>query len=174
MYWANNGQQNMFNPTNAQCAPTYSSAYGFPDGAQNQIFVNGYQDIKGSVGDTLFSNKVSAIKSSSNAGPNTILVSPSYQTSLTVTEDGNVVMANMETGRVLWSTNTAGQGVAPYSFTLQENGNLELIDGNNQVLWQTNTANAAGGYAPYRLKLRDVEQLLLVDSNSSPLWVAKI
>jgi len=168
LYWANNEGNNINNPTNAQCAPTYSSAYGFPDGAQNQIFVSGLQDIKGSVGDTLFSHQLNNLQSSPDSF--TILVSPSYQTSLNVREDGNVELTNMDSGRVIWSTNTGGQGVAPYSLTLQQNGNLELIDATGKVLWQTYTANS--GSAPYRLKLRDVEHLVLVDSNSEPLWAA--
>jgi len=166
MYWANNERNNMANPTNAQCAPMYSSPYGFPDGAQNQIFVSGFQDIKGSVGDTLFSNTVNVLQSS----PNSLLVSPSYQTSLGLTEDGNLELTSIDSGKVIWSTSTGGQGVAPYTLLLQESGNLELRDGTNSILWQTYTANS--GRAPYRLKLRDVETLVLVDSNSEPLWSA--
>jgi len=42
MYWKNLEGNNMANP--GHYAPTYSSEYGYPDGAQNQIFVGGFEE----------------------------------------------------------------------------------------------------------------------------------
>jgi len=168
MYWANNQGNNMLQPTNWQCAPTYSDAYGFPDGAQNQIFVDGLQGPEGTLGDTLVSNKDLNVLSSS---PRTGLTSPSFDTSLFVTGDGNVVFSVVRSGKVLWNTNTAGaNGVAPYFLTLQNDGNLVLSDSTAAVFWSSNTKNV--GTAPYKLKLRDVQKLSIVDADGELVWSA--
>jgi len=163
MYWANNEGNNMGNPTNSQCAPTYNTDYGFPDGAQHQIFTNSPAPPAGSQGDTLYSW--------SAQGPSTLtstssIVSPTYETQLVVQGDGNVVLS--ANGKSIWSTNTAGKGVAPYKLTMQSGGDLVLVDANSQTLWTSNTAGL--GYGPYRLKVRDITQLLVVDRDSTPLW----
>jgi len=163
MYWANNQGNNMANPTNAQCAPTYNSYYGFPDGAQNQIFTNKPAPPSGSVGDTLYST-------SSITSPSEILVSPSYQTKLVVQNDGNVVLSDIAGGKSIWSTNTAGKGTAPYRLTMQGDGNLVLVDSSSATIWSSGTTGL--GFGPYRLKLRDLQQLTVVDRDSTPLWSA--
>jgi len=170
MYWANNQGNNMYQPVNWQCAPTYSDEYGFPDGAQHQIFVDGLEAPKGSLGDTLISNKeVNTLFSS----PYTLLTSPLYKTALYVLEDGEVILSDLTTGKVLWTTGTAGvKGVAPYTLKMQHDGNLVLADSKATVFWSTNTANA-GSCAPYKLRLRDnTSPLNIVDCNGTPVWTA--
>jgi len=164
MYWANTQGNNMANPTNSQCAPTYNTYYGFPDGAQHQIFVNSPKALEGSAGDTLFSGD----SLSSSGGE--VLVSPSQYTKLAVQSDGNVVLSDLKTGKVNWSSNTAGQGVGPYRLTLGYDGDLVLSDSKLTTLWSTQTANK--GFAPYRLKVRDIVSLQVVDRDSSPRWIA--
>jgi len=166
MYWANNEGNNMLNPTNTQSAPTYTDAYGFPDGAQNQIFTNA-PVVPNSVGDTLVSNGLNSISSN----PYSILVSPSLTTGsrLVIQADGNLVLYDMVSGAVRWSSNTAGVGgAAPYKLTLQASGELGIYDANNKQFWSSNTANK--GVAPYKLKVRDLHSLKIVDSNGTPLW----
>jgi hypothetical protein len=52
-------------------------------------------------------------------------------------------------------------GYAPYTLTMQNDGNLVLTDSKSQALW---TSGSAGlGFGPYRLKVRDINQLLVVD-----------
>jgi len=163
MYWANKERNNMANPVNTQSAPTYSSAYGFPDGAQHQIFTN-RPSYPNSVGDTLISNNLTSISSN----PYTVLYSPTGQSHLAVQGDGNLVLYDAN-GNPHWSSNTAGvNGVAPYSLTVQNDGNAVLKDSRNQVFWSTKTAGK--GCAPYLFKVRDVNRVLLVDCNSTPLW----
>lgn len=164
MYWANNQGNNMFNPTNAQCAPVYNDSYGFPEGAQHQIFTNRPASPAGSLGDTLFSTN--SITSSSN----TILVSPGFRTKLVVQGDGNAVLSDLNGSAAHWTSNTAGKGKAPYSLTMQGDGNLVLSDSTMGVIWSSGTAGQ--GVGPYRLKLRDMNTLTVVDSNSTPLWSA--
>jgi hypothetical protein len=166
LYWANNDGNNIHNPTNWQCAPTYNTYYGFPDGAQNQIFGDGLEELPGSIGDTLISNTETNSLSSSS-----ILVSPKFATQLSVLADGNVVLSDVESGKIHWTSDTSGvKGVAPYSFTMRDNGDLVLTDSNNLKFWSSNTANV--GTAPYKLKLRDQVSLAVVDANGHTLWSA--
>jgi hypothetical protein len=168
MYWGNTERMNMFNPTNAQCAPIYSAEYGYPDGAQHQIFVDDFKCIQGSIGDTLFSTSNHSQPSTISSSPASVLATPSCMTRLTVQGDGNVVFADVNTGKVYWATNTAGKGTGPYRFTIQNDGNLVLYDSKSTALWTSGTAGK--GCAPYHLKVRDVNQLTVVDCNSEPLW----
>jgi len=165
MYWANKEGNNMGNPTNAQCAPIYSQEYGYPDGAQHQIFIDDFKCIQ-NVGDTLVSNSNSKPNSISSS-PATQLATPACATKLAVQSDGNVVLADVSNGKVYWSTNTVGKGVAPYKFTVQNSGNLVLSDSHSSSLW---TSGTSGGCAPYSLKVRDVAKLTLVDCNGDQLW----
>jgi len=165
LYWANKEGNNMANPTNAQCAPIYSHEYGFPDGAQHQIFIDNFKCSVPNIGDTLFSNSNSSSISSS---PATLLATPACATKLGVQSDGNVVLSDVNSGKVHWSTNTAGKGKAPYHFTLQNDGNLVLSDASSSSLWTSGTAGV--GCAPYRFKVRDVVKLTVVDCNGEPLW----
>jgi hypothetical protein len=167
MYWANNQGNNMANPTNTQSAPTYTTEYGFPDGAQHQIFTTQLNFPNSVVGDTLKSDGTRQITSN----PTEILYSPSGNTKLTVQDDGNVVLS--DNGRAVWSTNTAGiNGAAPYKLIMQSNGNLELQDSTSRVFWASKTVNLANMCAPYKLKLRDVHSLKIVDCNDTPIWSA--
>jgi len=165
MYWANNQGNNMMNPTNAQCAPVYNDSYGFPDGAQNQIFTNLPPTPAGSMGDTLFSG------SSLSSSAATILVSPGFRTKLVMQGDGNAVLSDLNGNTVHWTSNTAGKGVGPYRLTMQADGNLVITDSTSGTIWSSGTGGQ--GWVPYRLKLRDLVTLVIVDTNSTPLWSAK-
>jgi hypothetical protein len=165
MYWGNTERNNMPMPTNWQCAPIYSDEYGFPDGAQHQIFTDSFNCIANNIGDTLISTKTATISSS----PASVLTSPGCATKLTVQGDGNVVFADVNSGKVYWATNTAGvNGVAPYHLTAQNDGNLVLYDSKSTSFWTSKTAGQ--GCAPYSLKIRDVMKLTLVDCNGEPIW----
>jgi hypothetical protein len=165
MYWGNTERNNMPMPTNWQCAPIYSDEYGFPDGAQHQIFTDSFNCIANNIGDTLISTKTATISSS----PASVLTSPGCATKLTVQGDGNVVFADVSSGKVYWATNTAGvNGVAPYHLTAQNDGNLVLYDSKSTSFWTSKTAGQ--GCAPYSLKIRDVMKLTLVDCNGEPIW----
>jgi len=172
MYWANLQGNNMLNPTNSQCAPIYSHEYGYPDGAQHQIFTDTLLCTP-NIGDTLISRSNTSQPGSLTSSPATVLASPSCATKLTVQADGNVVLADVNTGKQYWSTNTASKGVAPFRLTAQDDGNLVLIDSKSSLLWSSGTTGVANACAPYQLKIRDVAKLTLVDCNGEPLWTAK-
>jgi len=166
MYWANNERNNMENPTNAQCAPTYNTYYGFPDGAQHQIFTNSPAPPPASFGDTLFS--VSA-QGPSAISSTALLVSPSQQSQLVVQGDGNLVFETIgQVNKTIWTSGSAGKGSGPYTLTMQNDGDLVLSDSKSETIWTSGTAGL--GYGPYRFKIRDINQLLVVDRDSTPLW----
>jgi hypothetical protein len=50
--------------------------------------------------------------------------------------DGNFVVKSAD-GTSLWSSNTTGQGVGPYSLTMQTDGNLVLYDSKKSPIWST-------------------------------------
>jgi hypothetical protein len=167
MYWANKERNNMDNPTNIQCAPIYNNAYGYPEGAQHQIFDDEQKCLQGTVGDTLTSNQnTSAIYSP------LVMTSPGCATSLSVQSNGRVVLTDVASGKQHWATNNTATGSAPYRLTMQNDGNLVLSDSRSTQLWSSNTANV--GCAPYKLKLRDVLKLTVVDCNSEPIWSANV
>jgi len=166
MYWKNLEGNNMANP--GHYAPIYNDPYGFTEGAQHQMFIDDFKCLQGSLGDTLLSNKNNTIYSS----PATLIASPGCSTKLTVQGDGNVVLADVNSGKVLWTTNTGGvNGVAPYRLVLQNDGNLVLYDSRSTTHWSSGTVNV--GCAPWNLKLRDVNKLVITDCNSEPIWTAK-
>ena len=55
-----------------------------------------------------------------------------------------------------------------YELELQTDGNLVLYNDDNDVTWETNTADI--GIAPYDLKLRSDGVLVLLDSLKTILW----
>jgi len=95
---------------NAQCAPTYNTDYGFPDGAQHQIFTNSPPPPAGSHGDTLSS--ISSPQGPSSLTSTSSIVTPSHESQLVVQGDGNVVFSYIGNGnKTIWATNTAGKGI---------------------------------------------------------------
>jgi hypothetical protein len=166
MYWKNQEKNNMLNP--GHYAPTYAPEYGFPNGAQNQIFTDKFECLSGHIGDTLIStSNVTTIHSSSS-----ILASPGCNSYLSVEEDGNVVLKDVKTGKSHWSSGTSGvNGVAPYHLTMEKDGNLVLYDSLSSVFWSSETSKV--GCSPHHLKVRDVLSLRIVDCNGEPIWTAK-
>jgi hypothetical protein len=169
LYWANNEGNNIQNPTNAQCAPTYNYAYGFADGAQHQIFTNTPAPPgPPSYGDTLYSDEYPEYPSF--IADTSSITSPTFQSQLILQGDGNVVFIQYvgSTTKVIWSTNTSGKGTGPFKLAMQNDGDLVLTDMNNKLLWSSYSTGL--GVGPYRLKIRDVNQLVIVDRDSTPIW----
>jgi len=166
MYWANNEGNNMANPTNEQCAPIYGVEYGYPDGAQHQIFTDDFKCVD-NIGDTLISSS-SSKPSSIGSSPLTQLATPACASSLSVRSDGNAVFSALDGSKIYWTSNTGGKGTGPFTLTVRNDGNLVLSDSQSATLWSTGTAGV--GCAPYSLKVRDQAKLTLVDCNGDQLW----
>ena len=75
-----------------------------------------------------------------------------------VQDDGNFVFYehykffSQEKTRVVWASNTAGKGTAPYTLKMQGDGNLVLYDKYNNAQWATNTHEKGSG--AYFFKVR--------------------
>ena len=74
----------------------------------------------------------------------------------TLRQDGNFVIyvsSHFVNSNIVWQTNTAGKGHAPYRVTAQNDGNIVLYDAKDTVLWSSGSAGK--GNAPYTLLLSD-------------------
>ena len=59
-------------------------------------------------------------------------------------------------------------GAKPYSMKITERGNLMIIDGNNNKIWETNTEGK--GIGPYSIYISEEGNFVLVDSKNYPVW----
>lgn len=58
----------------------------------------------------------------------------------TLRDDGNFVVyvsSHFVPSNIVWQTNTAGKGHAPFRLSAQEDGDIALYDSNNHVLWSS-------------------------------------
>jgi hypothetical protein len=88
---------------------------------------------------------------------NSQLFSPNNLCNLIGQPDGNLVLYN--NGKIVWSSNTGGFGVAPFTLIMQDNGNLVWTDANNTVLWSSKTMNK--GHGPYKVLVNNSCNLLV-------------
>ena len=58
--------------------------------------------------------------------------------------------------------------VKPYSMKITERGNLMIIDGNGNKIWETNTEGK--GIGPYSIFISEEGNFILVDSKNYPVW----
>jgi len=82
--------------------------------------------------------------------------------------DGNFVVTEKESGRTLWSTNTADKGSGPYRLAMQKDTNLVLFDSQNEIVWKSRTNGR--GKEPSRLVLKDDGDLIIYDTNDRIVW----
>ena len=87
---------------------------------------------------------------------------------LEMQSDGNLVI--YDGGDAVWSSNTAGQGVAPYTLAMQGDGNLVIYDKDYSATWASNTAGKGEG--PYTLIMQGDRNLVIYDKNNSAIWAS--
>ena len=80
--------------------------------------------------------------------------------------DGNLVLS--QSGKALWSSNTAGVGSGPYTLAMQTDGNLVLYDANTVARWDSKTGGQ--GQAPWRLTMQNDGNAVVYDSTNKALW----
>ncbi|KAJ3042411.1 hypothetical protein HDV00_007367 [Rhizophlyctis rosea] len=87
--------------------------------------------------------------------------------------DGNLVLYDKEAiadSNVYWATNTGGVGAYSHQLILQTNGNLDLLDGDNVLLWQAKNPNPVANMT-YKAFVRYVDGALVVqDRNNQTIW----
>lgn len=94
------------------CAPHYNSSFGYPDGAQHQIFTNMPALPTKAIGDTLDTGK---FLSSSDE---TYLLSPCRRSRLIVQANGNIALYNVTSGLVQWSSESQGKGTYVFYYLI--------------------------------------------------------
>lgn len=173
-------------------APTYSIIYGFPDGAQNDIFVNtnpvGYTS-KPFPAEQRCGNASSRLVSSGGNGTqilraNDVLRSPNCQYQAWFAGDGAIAVGdnseethNMSDSldrnswwdiNFYWQTgvNPGGNGWTSY---ITDQGDVIIKNSNGQLRWTSPMTNGKG-IAPFRLDLTNDGQLVLFDSAGTNLW----
>jgi DNA-binding beta-propeller fold protein YncE len=96
------------------------------------------------------------------------LVSGNYK--LLLNENGNLALYNSldnaNVNSVIWQSNTENKGVKPYVLILQSDGNLVIIDNQNQIIWSSNTK----GQSPLKLVLSPNGNLCIVDNTGKSIW----
>ncbi|CAF4131292.1 unnamed protein product, partial [Adineta steineri] len=64
----------------------------------------------------------------------------SFPTYLVMQPDRNLVVLKSDTGQVLWASHTHNDGSGkPFCLEMQDSGNLEWIDNNSSIIWETDT-----------------------------------
>ena len=90
--------------------------------------------------------------------------SPNGRFKAGLTDDGNLILMNVETNQVIWSTGTNGAGVRVY---LQPDGNLLLRSAQKSTLWSSETH----GYVGAQLRLTDAGQIAVKVEDGTPIWM---
>lgn len=94
--------------------------------------------------------------------PGESLQSPNGQFSLTLQDDGNLVL--YAGSDAVWATGTNGQPVA--RATMQADGNLVLYSSEGEAVWASNTDGNPGAY----LVLQDDQNLVVYSTDNAPVW----
>lgn len=93
----------------------------------------GYNGISGQLTDTIYSNLMSTVSTTSNGG---------Y--SLVIEGDGGLVHYNQ--GNALWRSGSAGNPAGSYRAIMQTDGNLVVYDNSGNALWSTGTYGTGNGF----------------------------
>ncbi|PRP89596.1 hypothetical protein PROFUN_00860 [Planoprotostelium fungivorum] len=180
MYWMNKERNNMHEPN--LYAPTYSTLYGFPDGAQNDIFVNtntvNYTP-KPFPQEDKCGNSPSRIVSSGANGTqilrqNDYLVSPNCKYHLWFGGDGALYLGYPDHQKTLWDINfywstNNNPGGSGWVASITDDGDVIIQNSAGQRRWTSPMTNRVGK-APYRLELTNDGQIILFDACGIDLW----
>ena len=93
------------------------------------------------------------------------ITSPDGNVSLTLQQDGDLVMATRD-GKVLWRSGTAGKGA--HNAWMDHDGNLRVTDPSGAVLWH----NGAHGHKDARARIENTGNLYVWDGTNHMIWDA--
>jgi hypothetical protein len=96
--------------------------------------------------------------------PNTYLRSSNWQYRVYMMPSGNLVLYSVKYGRVLWSSNTAGNPGA-YA-VMQSDGNFVIYSSGGRALWNSSSAGNPGAYAV----MQSDGNFVIYSSGGRALW----
>jgi len=179
MYWMNKERNNMHEPH--LFAPSYSTLYGFPEGAQKDIFVDtntvSYTP-KAFPPERKCGNKPSRLISSGNGTTvfreSDALISPNCKYSAWIQGDGAIVVGPADRSTSVWdinfywstNNNPGGNG---WVSTITSEGEIIIQNSNGQRRW-TSPMTKGVGKGPFRLEITDAGQLVFFDACGTNLW----
>jgi hypothetical protein len=86
--------------------------------------------------------------------------------------DGNLVVYNRRIQQSIWSSQTANQGVPPYTLEITETGNLELKESATDTpLWTSSTGNTTVP-GPYMVRVLENGSLVLSGKDNGIVWTS--
>ncbi|PRP84537.1 hypothetical protein PROFUN_05872 [Planoprotostelium fungivorum] len=178
MYWMNQDRNNM--PEVMHFAPSYSTLYGFPEGAQKDIFVatNPVNYVSRPFpAEAKCNGKPSRLVSSGNGTlvlkQNDILVSPNCKYNLWFGGDGALYLGTPDRNSI-WDTNfyfrtNGNPGGSGWTASITKAGDFIIQNSAGQNRF-TSPMTSNVGVGPYRLELTNAGQLVLFDSLGHDLW----
>ncbi len=119
-------------------------------------------------------NKLNTISESQILLGSGRIVSPDGNIAAILNNDGKVYVGPATNPLIgtLYTIGTAqSETFAPYSLQVKENGNLYIINKNNDKVWTSNTANK--GQGPFKLSLDNNGILILTDKDNKVIFQGK-
>ncbi|PRP74056.1 hypothetical protein PROFUN_08680 [Planoprotostelium fungivorum] len=181
MYWKNE-RPNM--PEEGHRAPTYSTVYGWREGAQKDIFVNTNPYTYASKSTPVERKCIDAKLNTEGYGSrirsdNTstflvdggaAIVSPNCQYICYVeANSGSIMVVNQTDGNALWYGSAQTRGLSPYTLKVLPDGQVNNYDKSGNIQWSTPMTQGVG-VGPYRLDITDGGQLVLSDALGRNRW----
>lgn len=105
------------------------------------------------------------LKAGSSLGTGDSLTSANGAYTVTLQDDGNLVLS--EGGNAVWATGTNGSGAT--SAKVQEDGNFVLYAGDDKPVWASDTAGKSG----VSLVLQDDRNLVLYEEGGQGVWSSR-
>ena len=109
----------------------------------------------------------SSIANGSSVAYGGVLVSPGGKAAMMLGATNGLTVYSLATGKAVFTTNTAGKGVAPAYLSMQNDNNFVLYDSKNTALWATGTNGGGGASGSSTFSLSDTG-FTVGPSGSSP------
>jgi len=175
MYWMNKEGNNMHEPH--LYAPSYSTLYGFPEGAQKDIFVDtntvNYTPKPfppaQRCGDR--PSRLVSEKNQTSFSQNEFMVSPNCNYHAWLSGDGKIVVGTADRQQQLWDTGIYGMPNIQGNFVARvlSDGTIRVTNQNGEDKWVSPMTKGVGT-GPFRLELTNDGQLVFFDSTGTNLW----
>jgi len=181
MYWKND-RDNM--PEQGGRAPTYSTLYGWKEGAQKDIFVNtnpnnytprtpptenkctDRQANPNGYGSRLSSDSTNNLLIDGGAS----IFSPNCKyVAFLEYASGSLMVVNRTDNNALWFGATQERNIRPYTLKVLSDGQVNTYDAAGKVQWST-LMTKGKGQGPYRLDITNGGQLVLTDALQQNRW----